>query len=436
MPTAGISRRDFIKTSTASVGAAALGATFVPSSAFGANERISLGIIGPGGRGSSLMGWAQKFSESENVEFTAVCDIWNERRESGAKRIKDWTGKDPRKCRTIADICALDDVDAVIIATADFQHCYHAAIAAKAGKDVYVEKPFGCDFEQIKKAYLTIKNTDRIVQMGTQARGSGKYFGARDFIKSGALGKITYGEIYEPLFQQRWRRYGAKDDLTEADTDWKEFLCYLDPDKYKWNPRHYREFRIFWPFSSGCFCQWMSHKIDLINLALDEIPHSAVALGGVYVWKDGRTNPDTVQCLLEYPSGCMVTYHMRLGNKHNGRGTTLYGTCGTTDLSSATGAGGGGTVTPVDPNDPDTRFNVDKSKRLSEDEPTTWESPPDVDHMQHWLQCLRTREQPRADVASGYAHAVATTLANMAYRNGCRMEYDHEKMEMRKAPIA
>jgi len=434
MPKDGITRRDFLTKSATGAGAAALGAVFVPESAFGANDRISIGVVGCGSRARKLTGWVLRFAEEENVQFTAVCDIWNKAREAGAQRLKDKTGRDIRQYRTIAEICDGPDVDAVIIATGDFQHCYHARIAVELGKDAYAEKPFGCDFEQIKKAYLTIENSDRIVQMGTQRRGSGQYLGCRDFIKSGALGKITFGEIYQPLFQQRWRRYGSENELTEKDTDSKEFLCYLSPEEYKWNPRHYREFRIFWPFSSGCLCQWMSHQIDVVNLALDEIPRYAVASGGVYLWKDGRTNPDTVQCLLEYPSGCLVTYHMRMGNKHNGRGITLYGTCGYTDLSAAYPDGGGGAVSAVDPNDPNTRFNVDKSKLLKDK--TTWESPPDVDHMQNWLQCLRTREQPRGHVYGGYAHAVATTLANMAYRNGCRMEYDHDKMEMRKAPIA
>jgi predicted dehydrogenase len=430
-----MTRRNFIAKSTATVAAVASGPLFLPARVFGANERLSLGIVGPGGRGGSLMKWAQKFAESENVEFTAVCDIWNQRREQGAARIKEWTGKDPRQCRTLAEICALDDVDVLIIATPDFAHAPHCRQAVEAGKDVYVEKPLGCDFEQVKLCWEAVKRNERVVQLGTQARGSGRYLGARDFIKSGAMGKVTFGEIYEPLFQQRWRIYGAETSLTEQDTNWREFLNYNPYEPF--DARKYREFRLFWPYSSGCFCQWMSHKIDLVNLALDEIPRSAVAWGGVYVWKDGRTNPDTTQCLLEYPSGCMVTYHMRLGNGANGRGITLYGTNGTMDLNGgvAYGDGGGGTITPVDPDDPNTRFNVDKAAVLTsrKDGGVKWESHPDVDNMQDFFRCVRSREQPRADIDAGYAHSVATILANMAYRNKCQMVYDHEKMEMKRA---
>lgn len=432
-----MSRREFVAKSSIGVGALGLGTLFLPSRVFGANDRLGLGIVGPGGRGNSLMSWAHKLEESHNVQFTAVCDIWNQRREAAAKKVEQWNGKPPAKCRTIAEICEREDVDVLIIATPDFAHAYHLAYAVRAGKDAYVEKPLGCDFAQLKDAYNAVKETERVVQMGTQSRGSGRYFGARDFIKSGALGKVTFVEIYEPLFQQRWRIYGSENSIKKEDTDWKEFLCYLSPKKYKWNPRHYREFRLFWPFSSGCFCQWMSHKIDLVNLALDEWPQSAVAHGGVYIWKDGRTNADTIQCLLEYPSGVLATYHMRLGNSANGRGITIYGTNGTMDLNGglAYGDGGGGEVTPENPDDPNTRFNVDKSKVLKsrKEGGVKWESPPSVDHMGHFFECVRTRERTRADIDAGFGHALATTLANMSWRNKCRMVYDAENMEMRKA---
>ncbi|HID06170.1 MAG TPA: Gfo/Idh/MocA family oxidoreductase, partial [Armatimonadetes bacterium] len=342
-----MSRREFLTKSATGAAVMALGSlAFVPERVWGANDRISLGIVGAGARGNALMEWAQRLSKSHNVEFTAVCDIWNQRRERAAKKVKNWTGKEPRRCRTIHEICELDDVDVLIIATADFQHAYHLTIAVRAGKDAYVEKPLSCHFEQIKEAYKAVKETGRIVQMGTQRRGSGKYFGAREFIKSGALGKVTYVEVCQPLFQQRWRIYGAEKSIRPEDTNWREFLRWFDPKDYPWNPRHYREFRLFWPFSSGIPCQWMSHQIDVINLALDELPRYAMARGGVYLWKDGRTNPDTFECLLEYPSGCIVRYHMRLGNSLNGRGITIYGTNGTMELDAgiAYGDGGGGEV--------------------------------------------------------------------------------------------
>jgi len=431
-----IDRRRFVGRSLAAAGASALVMNAVSySRVIGSNDRLSIGIVGCGSRMGSLMSQVHRLEKKQNCEITAVCDIWNQRREAAAERVRRWYGRAPRKCRTLADICALKDVDALVIATADFQHAPHMAYAVRHGKDVYVEKPLGVDFDQVKDALMAVRETGRVVQMGTQARAKGAFWGARDFIKSGGLGKVTYGEIYEPIFQQRWRIPGSEHSLTEKDTDWQEFQSYTYEPGKPFNARHYREFRLFWPYSSGCIAQWMSHAIDKVNLALDEIPRYGVAWGGVYLWKDGRTNPDTIQCLLEYPSGCLVTYHMRLGNKANWREPTLYGTKGTLVLGRkyATGDGGGGAVRCLNPGDPNPKFEVDKSAVIKDK--ATFPCPPDVDHMENFLECVRTRKRTRADIDAGFAHAVACILADMSYRNACRMEYDHDKMEMRKSPL-
>jgi len=429
-------RRQFVGKSAAAAGVTALAMT-VPSYArvAGANDRLSIGIVGCGGRMNSLMSEVYKLEKKQNCEITAVCDVWDQRREEAAKKVEKWYGRAPRKCRTLADICALEDVDALVIATADFQHAPHMAYAVRHGKDVYVEKPLGVDFDQVKDALMAVRETGRIVQMGTQGRSNGNGWGARDFIKAGHLGTVTYGEIYQPLFQERWRIAGAETSLTEKDTDWQEFQSYTYESGKPFNARHYREFRLFWPYSSGCAAQWMSHAIDQVNLALDEIPRYGVAWGGVYLWKDGRTNPDTIQALLEYPRGCLVTYHMRLGNGAEGRETTLYGSNGAMYLSKgyATGDGGGGTVRITNAGSLDAKIEVDKTTVIKEK--TQWPCPPDLNHMENFLDCVRTRKRTRADIEAGYGHSVACILADLSYRNGCRMEYDDTKMEIKKSPL-
>lgn len=431
-----VTRRRFVTGAATAAGATALAMTAASYGRIpGSNDRLSIGIVGCGGRMGSLMNQVHGLEKKQNCEITAVCDIWDQRREAAARRVAGWYKSRPRTCRTLTDICALKDVDALVIATADFQHAPHMAFAVRHGKDVYVEKPLGVDFEQVKDALMAVRETGRVVQMGTQSRAKGALWGARDFINAGGLGTVTYGEIYEPIFQQRWRIKDSENSLREKDTDWKEFQAYTYEPGKPFNARHYREFRLFWPYSSGCIAQWMSHAIDRVNLALDEIPRYGVSWGGVYLWKDGRTNPDTIQCLLEYPRGCLVTYHMRLGNKAGGRDATLYGTKGTLKLGDkyATGEGGGGAVRCVNPGDPNPRFEVDDAAVIKDKR--EFPCPPDLDHMEDFLRCVRTRKRTRADIDAGYAHGVACVLADMAYRNACRMEYDHEKMEMKKSPL-
>jgi predicted dehydrogenase len=372
------------------------------------------------------MKWVSQLANTHNVEITAVCDIWNQARDAGAAQIEKLSGRSPRKCRTLTEICDLKDIDVLVIATADFQHPPHTRQAVEAGKDVYVEKPFGCDFQQIRLAREAVKATKRIVQVGTQRRSEGLPWAARDFVRSGRLGKVTFIEMTDSLFQQRWRIPGCETELTEKDTDWKEFLSYTP--EVPFDPRRYREFRLFWPYSTGIFCQWMSHAVDMVNLVLDDIPKAVVAGGGVFVWKDGRTNPDTAQCIVEYPSGCLFSYHMRMGNAADSRTLTFYGTNGTLDLNAglAYGEGGGGDVIvkPGTNHVPD--FSIAADKRLPERARggVLLKPEPDEDHMGNFFDCVRSRRQPKAPIDAAFAHALATSMAGLSLRLKTRIEYD------------
>lgn len=420
-----MTRREFVKTT-------AIGAAVAPMIAgtrvFGANDRIQVGIVGPGGRGGDLMNSLHRYGRKHNAELVAVCDIWNQRREGAAAALKERTGRTPKTFRTLAEICADRSIDALVIATPDFAHAPHCTQAVLAGKDVYVEKPLGCDFEQIKRCRDTVLQSDRIVQVGTQRRGSAKYYGCAQFVRDGGLGKVSYVEIAEPLFQPRWRIEGSETSLTEQDTDWKEFQNYTYEPERPFSARVYREFRLFWPFSTGCFCQWMSHQIDALHIVLEELPETVVASGGVYVWKDGRSNGDTVQALVTYPSGILVSYHMRMGNSQNEHGITLYGTCGTLDLNKAKAFpdGGKGEVRYVDTSTGVPKWEVDPTRLVAEGgvEIPALPEYPDVDIMDDWLSCIRTRSRPRAHIEAGFAHALATTMAGMSYREGRKVAYD------------
>lgn len=422
-----ISRRGFLghMAQAAAVGAVAQTTRSV-ARINGANDRISIGFVGVGARGRELMRRADELSRDENVQLTAVCDIWQQARERGERMLQVWNGTPPISCRTIGELCERKDIDGLIIATADFQHPVHTCIAVEAGKDVYVEKPLGCDFAQIKKARDAVRRSGRIAQMGTFRRSFGRPRAARDFIQQGRLGRVSYVEMVQPMFQQRWRIPGSEKSLTEADTDWDAFLCYTP--KVPFDARKYREFRLFWPYSTGIFCQWMSHAVDEVNLVLDEMPKSVLAGGGVYVWKDGRTNPDTAQCLIEYPRGCLFSYHMRLGNAENGRNTMFYGTTGTLDLYAgmAYGDGGGGDIARDRPDDPASIYNADAATRLPDRAKggLLLDAPPDEDHMTNFFRCMRSGKKPNADIEAGFAHALATTMAGLSLRTGRRVTYD------------
>jgi len=424
-----MTRREFLGKSAAGAAGMAMAMSAVGPFAgrvLGANDRVRVGVVGPGARASSLISEFAQQSKDLNMELVASCDIWNQARERGAARIKGLTGAEAIQCRNLEEICDRDDIDALIIATADHQHAQHMAYAVRAGKDVYVEKPLANDLDDAKDALKAVEETKRIVQIGTQRRSEGSWPAAAEFIASGALGQISYIEQAWNYFGSRWRRGNVEEEIQEKDTDWKRFL--LNRPSRAWDPHVYREFRLYWPFSSGIPCQWLSHCIDAIQWIMDDpFPKSVVAQGGVYVWKDGRENPDTFQALFDYPKGYMVSFCTRFGNDRGSFGPIVYGTNGILDVDAltASGEGGGGEVTPAPYN-----CNVDASKKIKD--AVKLEAGPGMSHMRNWMECLRSRKQPNADVHGGYSHSIAIIMAIRALHTGRRVHFDPQTHTMQE----
>ena len=285
-----VTRRDFCKTGAAGIaGIVAAGAA--PSLyAAGANDRVRVACVGYSDRfRGSLLPCFLHHSKELNFEMVAVADLWRKRLHEKAK--PEMEAKLGRKVETFSsdeDLYAnAKDIDAVIISTADFQHAQHAVHAADAGKDAYCEKPIAEDMYSANLLLDTI-NAKRsagyapgaILQIGTQRRSGPAYMAAKDFINSGKFGDIAYVNLTWNVNQPtRWRRPDELiKSLREQDVDWKMWLLDRDPDEYKFDPRKYLEFRLFWPFSSGVTGQWMCHQIDTIGWFTGyKYPTSAVA---------------------------------------------------------------------------------------------------------------------------------------------------------------
>ena len=299
------SRRQFIKNSSLTAAGLYLGAMSMSAKSYGrilgANDRVRLGAIGFSDRFRQALfpSFLNHYKEL-NFDFVAVSDIWKVRREEGGAFLKNAMGHDITACRNNEELYALKDVDAVIIATADFQHALHSIEAVKAKKDAYVEKPFAETMDDNRAALKAVKASAQIVQIGSQRRSGGNYTAAADFIQSGKFGPITMVELTWNVNQPgRWRRPALVEKCKEEDTDWKRFL--LNRPYEKWDPRKYLEYRLFWPYSSGMPGQWMSHQIDTVHWfsGLNH-PRSVVANGGIYMWKDGRKNWDTTTAVFDY----------------------------------------------------------------------------------------------------------------------------------------
>ena len=416
-------RRDFLKTSAGLAATVALGAAIPrPLSAasqkrvMGANSRIRIGQIGCGERGRTAhMTGIHKHVQETNFEIVALADPWRQSREKANAKVKEWFGREAQAFTSYRELLALDDVDAVMIASPDFHHTTHLEAAAKAGKHIYVEKPLATEFSKLLRAYDAAKAAQAagsIIQVGTQLRSLPGVTGARETVLAGTIGKINRIDECRNGEKPYWYGYLGR-EVTEADVDWAEFLG--DRPKQPFDARKISAWYGYYEFCQGPVPQWGAHFLDLMHYVTGcGIPESCVCLGGVTTWKDENkfTTPDNVVATWMYPEGFVVTSSNNFGNS-SGNVRKFYGDKGTLDVgnwNAPTYTAEGGPK-----RDGKIRGKVDVPQI---------ERP---DHFLNWLQCLRSGETPHASIDAGYQHAVAVLMAVMSYDTGKKTIYDPAK---------
>ena len=439
------SRRDFIRKSSIAGMAGYMGALSFPASSYrripGANDRVRVGVVGFSDRHrSSHVPCFMNHYKELNFDVVAVSDIWNKRREQGAALWKDKMGHDITACRNNEELYSKKLVDAVFVSTADFQHARHAIEAVNAGCDAYVEKPFAETMEDNRAALKAIKATDRIVQIGSQRRSGANYHAANEFIKSGKFGPITMVELTWNVNQPgRWRRPNLVPQLKEEDTDWNRWLLNRPHDTF--DPRKYLEFRLFWPYSSGLPGQWMSHQIDTVHWFSGlKHPRSVVANGGIYAWKDGRKNWDTITAVFDYgpeddpTSGFQVTFASRMHNGDEKPAEIYYSNGGELNLITNEVSPTGG-LTKHFADQMHMQPNLLPTLSLSEMEPVVASADTGGDkltsnHIRNWMECIRSRKTPNAPVEAGYSHSIANIMTNAAVHTGHKAYFDEKTQEV------
>ncbi len=445
-------RRDFIKSSVA--GAAGIAISSRASSyakIIGANDRVRVAFVGPGDRSKdALIPSFLRLAGQMNFEPVAVCDIWNKRRDEGADFVAAQAdklnvpiaGEQLAKARNTDELYSMKNVDAVIIATADFQHAYHCMEAVRAGKDVYVEKPFANIMSDARAALKLVSASKQIVQVGTQRRSTPSYMKANEFLKSGKFGDIVMAEMTWNVNQPgRWRRPKVVPTLREQDTDWKRYLINRPPDTF--DARKYLEFRLFWPYSSGIPDQWMVHQIDTVHWFTGyDHPTSVVANGGIYLWRDGRTNFDTMTAVFDYGTaakggkGFQVIYSSRQTNSAGDVKEIYYSNGGSLNLdTNKIGPEGGLKENHAKAMGKEAFLLPEMS--LVDGEPVKVETSAStgVDHqtlahMRNWMECVRSRKTPNADIRAAYNHSVALCMTIAALHTGKRITFDDAKQDV------
>jgi predicted dehydrogenase len=372
----------------------------------GANDRIAVGLIGCGNRGiNALLKGALEFREQENIDFTAVCDIWRQHSDEARQLIKDRTGTEAKPIKAYLELLAQKDIDAVLIATPDHQHATMLTDAVRAGKDAYCEKPLAMEMKELLTCVDTVKRSDRIVQIGTQIRSLPSSMGAKQWIQSGAMGQVFKIEQERNGVKPYWHTYGER-PLVEADTDWRAFLFNR---KYRpWDEKQQTGWFGYRDFSRGSHSNLMVHFIDLVHhITGAQFPKRCVTLGNSFVYRDNFNAPDSIETILEYDN-FLVRYSTAFGTG-NGNYLKFFGTKGTMDAANWSGK----------------PFLIDvkgaKDPLPAGTEIPAVESDP---HMLNWLKCLRSRQQPNAPIDAGFSHSVAVIMSDEALVRGRRMAYD------------
>jgi predicted dehydrogenase len=440
-------RREFLRKASAGAAAMFLGRSGFGLSAesyrraAGANDRIRVGVVGFSDRfRSSLLPGFIHYAKEMNFELVALSDLWNRRRDEGRACIRDKGGWDVALCRNNDELYERKDIDAVIISTADFQHAWHLVEAAGAGKHAYCEKPFAETMDDANAALKACRSAGIVVQIGSQRRSGANYHAACDYIRSGKFGDIVMAEMTWNVNQPgRWRRPDLCASIREGDVDWKRYL--MNRPAISWDPRKYLEYRLFWPYSSGIPGQWMCHQIDTVHWFTGlSYPRSVVSNGGIYLWKDGRTNADTLTSVFDYgppddlSKGFQVVYSSRFTNAAGGTKELYYSNGGmlNLDTNEITSQGGLHEREAATMNQkPNLLESFTLPQQTVATDADTGGDPLTSRHMKNWMECVRAGNlKTHCPVEAGHSHAIACAMANAAYRTGLRVTYDPRKQQI------
>ena len=390
------SRRNFIgKVATGIAG------TFAGSNVLGANERIRLGIIGPGDRGVQIM---REAMACPNTEFAGAADVYTQRLENvkamapGIKTYLDYRH-------------LLEDksIDAVLIATPQHLHCEHFTASIDAAKHVYQEKTMAFTPEHAKKMRAALQRAGkRTVQVGHQSCSSGQVADAGHFLAGGRLGKIT--AIHAHMFRNtphgkpQWSR-PVYPDMTPENIIWKSFLG--EAPQREFDANRFVNWRFFWDYSGGNVYENMCHQLSFWYKVLNlKIPKAVTMNGGIYVWKDGREVPDTMHVSMEHSEEMLFSWDSGFGNNQLGVSEDVLGTDGAISKSQQI------------------RFHPQKVNRPDGAEMMgTTRTVPNA-HMANFLDSIRSGAEPNCPFELGFRVSVAARMAVESYRQGRTMRWD------------
>ena len=427
-------RRRFLQDSTASAAAVTLGLSAIGGPAIGtargANEKIRVGFIGVGNRGTQLL---DGFLQQNDVEVAALCDVYEpylmrDYSKVDKKLLTDLGGRVPKMTEKLGDNVArykdfrqlLDrkDIDAVVIATPDHWHAIMAISACQAGKDVYVEKPLSVTVVEGRKMVEAAKRYNRVVQVGLHRRSSKQYLQAVGDVQAGKIGKITVGRAYRISNMHPNGIGKCPDAAPPAGLDWDMWLGPRAERPYKDNLVLYK-FR-WWEAYSSQVGNWGVHYLDAMRWILgQEAPVSISAHGGRFAIDDDRTIPDTMEVIFELPAGALLVfgqYEASGGEALIEGEIELRGTLGNLYCGAE---GKGFNIVPSQGGQfQDPRPRIEPAQSTQTDGDLT------VQHIRNFVDCVKSRQKTNCDMETGHRSTTFALLANIALATKSRIDWD------------
>ncbi len=446
------------------------------------DKQIRLGLIGYGIRGKHLAraagfahpdlidSWTKGASnnssderykqyleqEDLNVVLNGVCDIFDTygrmAREAGANIHREGSGGKmgpmPKRYDNYLELINAEDIDAVIIATPDHWHGPMAIAAANAGKHIYLEKPMTWALEETYEVRNAVKENKVVFQLGHQGRQTESYYKAREAIEKDLLGKVTLIEVTTNRNDPNgaWV-YPIHKDANENTIDWKQFIGPA-PD-HSFSLERFFRWRCWWDYSTGLSGDLLTHEYDAVNQILDlGIPQSAISSGGIYYFKDGRTVPDVLHTVYEYPERELSMVYSATLASNRKRGRVIMGHDASMEL-------GQDLLIKADPGS--TRYkkkikdgiidtdlplfiwspgmkNVDAVTSPSEQyfagrgllytyRSGKWVDPTHL-HIKEWLNCIRNGGTPSCNIDEGFEEAITAHMGTIAYKENRKVFWD------------
>ncbi len=407
-------RRVFLK----AAGITAFATNLFTGNVQGANDRVAIAFIGTGRQGMTNLSFAM---EVPGFQPVAICDVYQPNLDQAVEAAQK-RGFQTKPVKDFREIMADKSIDAVCISTPDHWHAYMAIAGAKAGKDVYVEKPACVYVEEGRAMVQAARKYNRVVQAGSMQRSGGYFKKAAEIVKSGVLGEVTFCNAWQTGSARQQGVGNPPDSDPPKGLDWDLWLgpapkVPFNQNRFGVAPGRWSTFRNFWDYAGGSMTDWGVHLLDPLHQCFDEVMPIAVSgIGAKFYVKDNVETPDAMMATFHYPR-FVVSHEYRPCNpmppfQGGNNATSIHGTEATLIISRS-----GCWVVPNGQNSKATAMTFEKDKEMGQ---------MNLPHWQNFLECIKSREKPMSDIETCVRSTTPCLLANLSMRFKTRLDWDEK----------